>query len=61
MDVGFLFFYFYDKLYNCVYFVINSEGNIFFFVKEIGLYIEGVIGVCEIERIMLVILGLLGF
>lgn len=44
MDVGFLLFHSHDKLYNCVYLAINSEGNILSHAKETGSYTEGVTG-----------------
>ncbi|XP_011850847.1 PREDICTED: sugar phosphate exchanger 3 isoform X4 [Mandrillus leucophaeus] len=50
MDVGFLLFHSHDKLYNCVYLAINSEGNILSRAKETGSHTEGVTGACETER-----------
>uniref|UniRef100_A0A8C9LZE8 Solute carrier family 37 member 3 n=1 Tax=Piliocolobus tephrosceles TaxID=591936 RepID=A0A8C9LZE8_9PRIM len=50
MDVGFLLFHSHDKLYNCVYLAINSEGNTLSRAKETGSHIKGVTGACKTER-----------
>uniref|UniRef100_A0A2I2Z0H5 Solute carrier family 37 member 3 n=2 Tax=Homininae TaxID=207598 RepID=A0A2I2Z0H5_GORGO len=60
MDVGFLLFHSHDKLYNCVYLAINSEGNILSRAKETGSHIEGVTGARETERTMSATSGPLG-
>ncbi|XP_008582976.1 PREDICTED: sugar phosphate exchanger 3 isoform X2 [Galeopterus variegatus] len=61
MDVGFLLFHSHDKLYNCVYLTINSEGSIVSCAKETSSRIEWVTGAHKKKRTIGDIAGLLCF
>lgn len=52
MDVGVLLLHSYDKLYNSIYFTINSEGNMLSHAKTTSSLIERVTGAHKRTRII---------